>query len=81
MAGNDINPLIMYFVAGGIAGATSRTVVSPLERLKIIYQVQSAGEASYQGIGASLAKMYREEGWRGMFKGNGINCVRIVPYS
>lgn len=25
-----------YFVAGGVAGAASRTVVSPLERLKII---------------------------------------------
>ncbi|CDW97371.1 hypothetical protein, partial [Sporisorium scitamineum] len=30
--------LITYFVAGGAAGATSRTVVSPLERLKIIMQ-------------------------------------------
>jgi len=28
-----------YFVAGGIAGAASRTVVSPLERLKIIQYV------------------------------------------
>jgi hypothetical protein len=25
-----------YFIAGGVAGATSRTVVSPLERIKII---------------------------------------------
>lgn len=25
-----------YFIAGGIAGAASRTVVSPLERIKII---------------------------------------------
>lgn len=30
-----------YFVAGGLAGAASRTVVSPLERLKIIQCVQS----------------------------------------
>jgi hypothetical protein len=29
--------LISYFVAGGAAGAASRTVVSPLERLKSEY--------------------------------------------
>lgn len=28
-----------YFIAGGIAGAASRTVVSPLERIKIIQYV------------------------------------------
>ena len=31
--------VLSYFVAGGVAGATSRTVVSPLERLKIIQYV------------------------------------------
>jgi hypothetical protein len=31
-----------YFIAGGMAGATSRTVVSPLERLKIIQSVSFA---------------------------------------
>lgn len=30
-----------YFIAGGVAGAASRTVVSPLERLKIIQSVIS----------------------------------------
>ncbi|KAG9103289.1 hypothetical protein FRC06_011481 [Ceratobasidium sp. 370] len=71
-----------YFVAGGIAGAASRTVVSPLERLKIILQVQPTGpNSAYKGVWPSLVKMWREEGWRGMMAGNGINCLRIVPYS
>lgn len=35
-----LNPDISsYFIAGGVAGAASRTVVSPLERLKIIQSV------------------------------------------
>lgn len=24
--------------------------------------------------------MWREEGFRGFMRGNGINCIRIVPY-
>ncbi|KIS69829.1 uncharacterized protein UMAG_02351 [Mycosarcoma maydis] len=93
--------LITYFVAGGAAGATSRTVVSPLERLKIIMQVQpqssqssSSGAASttaksrsavknraYNGVWTGLVKMWQEEGFAGFMRGNGINCLRIAPYS
>jgi solute carrier family 25 phosphate transporter 23/24/25/41 len=25
--------------------------------------------------------MGREEGWRGFMRGNGTNCIRIIPYS
>jgi solute carrier family 25 phosphate transporter 23/24/25/41 len=32
-------PAIKHLIAGGVAGAVSRTVVSPLERMKIIFQV------------------------------------------
>lgn len=69
-------------MAGGVAGAVSRTVVSPLERLKILYQVQTGGRNEYQmSIYKALRKMWTEEGWRGFMRGNGTNCVRIVPYS
>jgi len=72
-----------YFIAGGVAGATSRTVVSPLERIKIIQQVQpaSGGEKQYRGVWSSLMRIWREEGFVGFMRGNGINCLRIVPYS
>ena len=75
-------PVVAAFCAGGVAGAVSRTVVSPLERLKILFQIQSAGRDAYKlSVGKALAKMWREEGWRGFMRGNGTNCIRIVPYS
>ncbi|KAI0009892.1 mitochondrial carrier [Xylariaceae sp. FL0662B] len=75
-------PVVAAFCAGGVAGAVSRTVVSPLERLKILFQVQSAGHSEYKmSVGKALAKMWKEEGWRGFMAGNGTNCIRIVPYS
>lgn len=75
-------PFVAAFCAGGVAGAVSRTVVSPLERLKILFQVQSAGRTAYQmSVGKALVKMWKDEGWRGFMRGNGTNCIRIVPYS
>lgn len=75
-------PVFAAFMAGGVAGAVSRTVVSPLERLKILFQIQSAGRTEYKlPVGQGLTKMWRDEGWRGFMRGNGANCVRIIPYS
>ena len=75
-------PMFAAFLAGGVAGAVSRTVVSPLERLKILFQIQSAGRTEYKmPVGQGLLKMWRDEGWRGFMRGNGANCIRIIPYS
>ena len=91
MSSNDVlipvqefvsRPFTAAFCAGGVAGAVSRTVVSPLERLKILYQIQSAGRNEYKmPIVKALKKMYTDEGWRGFMRGNGTNCIRIIPYS
>ncbi|KAJ7072350.1 mitochondrial carrier domain-containing protein [Mycena amicta] len=75
-------PIVSYIIAGGLAGATSRTVVSPLERLKVILQVQPRSSSSqYTGVWRSLCRMWTEEGFRGLMRGNGVNCLRIAPYS
>lgn len=75
-------PVVAAFCAGGMAGAVSRTVVSPLERLKILMQIQNVGRDAYKlSVGQALKKMWREEGWKGFMRGNGTNCIRIIPYS
>ncbi|KAJ2094022.1 hypothetical protein GGI16_005688, partial [Coemansia sp. S142-1] len=80
--GNSDITWLKHLMAGGISGAVSRTVVSPLERMKILFQIQSKGAgSSYNGVVGTLAKIWREEGIAGYMRGNGTNVVRIVPYS
>lgn len=67
------NPLIYYF-------CRSRTAVAPLERLKILMQVQG-NEKVYTGIWQGVVHMWKTDGIRGLFKGNGLNCIRIIPNS
>lgn len=36
---------------------------------------------AYSGVWDGLSKIWKEEGFRGFMRGNGINCLRIAPYS
>ncbi|TPX30153.1 hypothetical protein SmJEL517_g06219 [Synchytrium microbalum] len=78
-----VSEVCIQLVAGGVAGAASRTVVSPLERTKILFQVQVTNglSTSYSGITSTLRQIYNAEGLMGFFRGNGTNVIRMVPYS
>uniref|UniRef100_A0A7S2T7G4 Uncharacterized protein n=1 Tax=Chloropicon roscoffensis TaxID=1461544 RepID=A0A7S2T7G4_9CHLO len=75
------------FIAGGVAGAAARTASAPLDRIKLLFQVQavaSSGAGSshaYTGVLQSAKKIYAEEGVLAFWKGNGTNVVRVFPYS
>ena len=67
-----------YFVAGGIAGVVSRTVIAPIERVKILYQVS---RASVSTSWLQLApQIWREEGFLAFWKGNTAAVTRVLPY-
>eukprot|EP00877_Chromochloris_zofingiensis_P000777 jgi/Chrzof1/106/Cz01g03210.t1 len=72
--------IVKSLIAGGVAGGLSRTAVAPLERLKILMQVQG-NERIYTGVWQGMVHMAKTEGVRGMMKGNWTNCVRIIPNS
>ncbi|XP_072974315.1 mitochondrial adenine nucleotide transporter ADNT1-like [Typha angustifolia] len=79
--GHAVLTVCKSLAAGGIAGGVSRTAVAPLERLKILLQVQNPHNIKYNGTIQGLKYIWRTEGFRGLFKGNGTNCARIVPNS
>ncbi|XP_026067242.1 calcium-binding mitochondrial carrier protein SCaMC-2-B-like isoform X4 [Carassius auratus] len=69
-----------HLVAGGGAGAVSRTCTAPLDRLKVLMQVH-ATRSNTMGIGGGFAQMIREGGLRSLWRGNGINVLKIAPES
>jgi len=67
------------FVSGGIAGVASRTITSPLDVVKILAQVGT--KDTQQGFLKTFSNVYKEEGLKAFWKGNGIACVRLFPYN
>ncbi|KAM4696414.1 mitochondrial adenyl nucleotide antiporter SLC25A25 isoform 5-T5 [Rhinophrynus dorsalis] len=69
-----------HLVAGGGAGAVSRTCTAPLDRLKVLMQVH-ASRSNNMSIVGGFAQMVREGGFRSLWRGNGINVIKIAPES
>lgn len=68
------------FLAGAVAGVVSRTCTAPLERLKILYQVDYAhAGVRPPNIYSGLTGIYNRDGFRGLFRGNLTNIVKATP--
>lgn len=68
---------VKYLLAGGLAGAVSRTVTAPLDRLKIILQIQTTRAP----IMPALKNIWKHDGFIGFFRGNGLNVLKVTPES
>nr|XP_044990879.1 calcium-binding mitochondrial carrier protein SCaMC-3 isoform X4 [Jaculus jaculus] len=67
-------------VAGAVAGAVSRTGTAPLDRLKVFMQVH-ASRSNQLNILGGLQSMIKEGGILSLWRGNGINVLKIAPES
>ena len=70
--------------AGGLAACAAKTVVAPLDRVKILFQASNPQFQKYTGswVGAvgAMRDIYRENGIRGLFRGHSATLLRIYPY-
>ncbi|KAL1839056.1 hypothetical protein VTJ49DRAFT_1920 [Mycothermus thermophilus] len=72
-------------VAGGLAGCAAKTVVAPLDRVKILFQSNNPQfvkyTGSWAGVQAAIKEIYHQDGPLGLFRGHSATLLRIFPYA
>ncbi|KAL1456556.1 hypothetical protein WDU94_001277 [Cyamophila willieti] len=72
------------FLAGGISAAVSKTAVAPIERVKLLLQVQHISkqiteEQRYKGMVDCFVRIPKEQGVTAYWRGNMANVIRYFP--
>jgi len=75
---------VVDFLIGGTSAAVSKTLVAPIERVKLLLQVQDANknipvEMRYNGIGDCFKRVIAEQGVGALWRGNLANVIRYFP--
>ena len=72
-------------IAGGIAGSAAKTLIAPLDRVKILFQTSNPDFLKYRGKFSGLfrafKKIWAEDGPRGLYQGHSVTLIRIFPYA
>ncbi|KAL9098191.1 MAG: hypothetical protein Q9163_006105, partial [Psora crenata] len=72
-------------LAGGLAGCAAKTIVGPLDRVKILFQASNPQFAKYSGswlgVATAMRDIKRQDGVRGLFRGHSATLLRIFPYA
>lgn len=80
----DWTSFLKDFLSGGISAAIAKTAVAPIERVKLLLQVQEASkqiseEQRYKGIVDCFIRIPREQGFLSFWRGNLANVIRYFP--
>jgi len=68
------------FLTGGISVAVSETVMAPVERVKLLLQVQPiTKEDRYKGMIDCFIRIPKEQGVMSFWRGNLVNVIRYIP--
>lgn len=66
-------------IISALAKITAGTVTYPYQVIRSRIQTYHADEKFGKGIRGVARKVWREEGWRGFYKGLGTNILRVLP--
>ncbi|KAG2936484.1 hypothetical protein PC117_g12075 [Phytophthora cactorum] len=69
------------FLAGGMAGIVAKSVLAPLDRVKILFQVNDQHKFNFRNATRMARNIYVHDGFHALFRGNMLNILRVIPYA
>ncbi|ULU08479.1 hypothetical protein L3Y34_019583 [Caenorhabditis briggsae] len=80
----ELKKFLIDLASGGMAAAISKTAVAPIERVKLLLQVQETSKTitvdkRYKGIMDVLVRVPKEQGLSALWRGNLANVIRYFP--
>lgn len=81
----DISFFVRSTIAGGVAGCTAKTLIAPLDRIKILFQTSNPDFKKYsgsvRGTGRGLLYIWHNSGIWGLYQGHSATLLRVFPYA
>jgi solute carrier family 25 phosphate transporter 23/24/25/41 len=72
----NVNANLINFIASASSSVLSKTATAPLERVKVLFQMQTSKPPS---MWATIKSIYHEAGFLGLFRGNLMNLMKSTP--
>lgn len=69
------------FIAGGAAGIVAKSMLAPMDRVKILFQVTDKHKFSFRNAYRLGRQIVVQDGLAALFRGNMLNIMRVVPYA
>lgn len=69
------------FAAGAGAGFASKSLTAPIDRIRILFQIDPVKTFSIRGLGETGLKIIKREGFFGLWRGNLAVVMRAMPYA
>ncbi|KAL7745889.1 ADP/ATP carrier protein [Sorochytrium milnesiophthora] len=81
---DQVKGFLTDMAAGGTAGGVSKTIVAPIERVKLLLQLQAVStqipkDQQYKGIMDAFRRIPAEQGVAAFWRGNMANVIRYFP--